>query len=676
LVILATGASARSQVVGGGAPPDSSIHLMMGIDSLLQSLPPGELPVLPDSLRGVPSDSLGRGEEGGPPDEPGLPPTSPGVHPKFQSDTRSSDLRTDISNSLDLSLVYPNTWSLNGQIFYDRGLPRELKRETTEKGLSISSSKRIAERFPLSLSARRNRKLQEQNKGTSSYRQDRWESSSLSAQTSGGWKINSWLGVNGNLSATANQNDTESNRGLRKSTSDGARDYATHMDIEPGELLSLSTGYSGSRGLGSGELLDLRDQLETRRDSVNFRSELKRGKVLSLKFSGGRLENSSERLDFKRDEFNVVLPDSIPIKQKTLDRDWGGNIDLDWTPSDKLNLSMGFVYRQGQRRVTGSRDQDRDDNSEDYTLRLSLRPWESQSVDLTYKDGLDRADQYTSDKTSRKREAQLSSTQNFSSTFKLGLDAYFFLAQDYYANAVKNPLDRDQFKNRFTVTVEGKPFGWLSAENSLAYFLNRDIMIRSSKSISNKDKTTLTWNSKLDYTFFKRFKVSQNMEVKASKDDFVFTPGQNVLSRESTLITTSSLPLYGSIRLDFGHEFKLRQLGSFLPDTSAPGSPETFFLSKRVKTEDFRIGFSKTLLQYLKLSLTEALGREVTYYYTDGREEKVPYGSLSAGLQVHRSFGRAGSLQIDLQHEAKFGKFVRENQRSIWIPTLSIGYNF
>ncbi len=676
-----------------GAAPDSSEHRPTGLDSLLQSIPPGELPEWPDSLPGgeqLPDSLLDEDDDrDGPGGGPEIPMQSLGVHPKFKSDTRSSDRRMDISNSLDLSVTYPTTWNMTGQIFYDRGLPRELSRETTEKGLSVSSSKRLMKRFPLSLDARRNRKLQEQNIGEDNYRRDEWDSSSLSAQTSGGWNLTDWLGINGRLNASANRSDTENNRGLSKSTTDGAKDFAARMDLKPGEIVSFTTGYSGARGTGTGKLLDLRDQLATRRDSLNVRTEVKRGTAFTLSFSGGRQESTSERLDFKRDEVNVVLPDSIPIKEETLLKDWGGNIDVTWKPGAFVDFNLGFSYREGEKRVSNNLTQDKDfaarmdlkpgekdDRSEDLNFRMGLRPWTDQSIDVHLRDSQSFSGQYTSVKTTRLREAQFSSNQSFSKTLKLTLDAYFFLTQDYYANPIKNPQDRDQLKNRYTVTVKGKPFHWLTAENSLAYFLNRDIMIRESKSISNKDKTTLTWNSRLDYNFFERFSISQNMEVKVSKDDFIFTQDKNALDRESTLITSASLPLHGSIRLDVGHEFKLRQLGSFLPDPDVEGNPETFFLSRRVKKEDFRLGFSATLLKYLKFSIKESLGREVTYYYADDSEDKVPYGSLDTGIVYNREFGRAGSLRIDLQHQAKFGKFVREDQRSIWIPTLAIEYNF
>ncbi len=679
LILLALLGQAHAQAGDGKAVPDSTDHLPTGLDSLLSRIPPGEFPMLPDSLQtGAVPDSLERGadedeEESG---QPEFPPGSLGVHPKFKHDTRSTDRRMDIGNSLDFSVSYPTTWNLSGQIFYDRGLPRELKRETTEKGLSISTSKRLARRFPLSLSARRNRKLQEQNIGEENYRRDEWDSSSLAAQTSGGWDITDWLGVNGNVNASANQSNTENNKGLRKATADGSRDFAARMDLKPLEALSFTTGYSGARGTGTGELLDLRDQLETRRDSINVRTEVKQGTSVTLSFAGGLLESTSERLDFKRDDINVVLPDSIPIKERTLNRDWGGNIDFSWTPAAFMDLSMGFSYKEGEKRVSNNESQDKDDISENFDLRLGLRPWKDQSISVHLKNAESYSGQYTSDKTTRTREAQFSSNQSFSRTLKLSLDAYFFLTQDFYSNPSKNPQDRDQLKERYTVTVSGAPFHWLTAENSVAYFLNRDIMIRESKSISNKDGTTLTWNSRLDYNFFDEFSVSQNMEVKVSKDDFVFTEEQNALTRESTLLTSASLPLHGSIRLDIGHEFKLRQLGSFLPDPDVAGNPETFFLSRRVKKEDFRLGFSATLLKYLKFSIKEGLGREVTYYYTDGSEETVPYGSLDTGLVYNRDFLGDGKLTINLQHQAKFGKFVRENQRSLWIPTLSIEYNF
>ena len=669
---LATSALAQAGTGGGG---EGEPFGFSGLDSLLKSIPPDSLPVLPDSLRSQVPDSLADAMEEAGADEFDIP-ASPGVHPKFKSDTRSSERRTDISNSMDLSMVHPSTWILAGRIFYDRGIPRELSRETTDKGLSISSSKRLMDRFPFSLSANRNRKLQEQNKGESTYRRDEWDTSSLSALTSGGWDLTDWLGMNGKLSASANQSDARSNKGLRKKSSDGTRDFAARMDFKPIPSFNFTTGYSGMRGLGTGELLDLRDQVETRRDSLNLRSEIRRGAKFTLSVSGGRQETSNERLDFQRDEFNVVLSDSIPIKEQVLQRDWGGNIDLSWRPAGFMDLSMGFDYEVGEKRARASNFQDRDEWSQNFNLRLGLRPWKNQDIDVTYKDGTNWTDEYTAEKTSYKKEAQLKSSQEFSETLSLVLDAYFFLSQDFYGNIIKNPLDRDQYKNRFTVKVTGQPFSWLSAENSLAYSLSRDIMIRSTKSISNKDKTSLIWNSRLDYTLYSRFKVSQIMEVNVGKDDFVFTEEQNVLDRESTLITSATLPLYGTLRLDLAHEFKLRQLGSFLPDPDTPGNPETFFLSRRVKKEDFRIGFSTTLLKYLKFSVKESLGREVTYYYADGSQDVVPYGSLDSGLAYDRSFGRAGTVRIDLQHQAKFGRFVRENQRSLWIPTLSIEYNF
>nr|MBC8366792.1 hypothetical protein [bacterium] len=248
LILVALVGQAYAQAGGDGkAVPDSTDHAPTGLDSLMQRLPPGEFPMIPDSLQnGAMPDSLERGadedgEESGLPDIPG---GSLGVHPKFRHDTRSTDRRMDISNSLDFSVSYPTTWNLSGQIFYDRGLPRELKRETTEKGLSISSSKRLSRRFPLSLNARRNRKLQEQNIGEENYRRDEWDSSSLSAQTSGGWDITDWLGVNGNVNASANQSNTENNKGLRKATADGARDFAARLDLNPAAALSFTTGYS------------------------------------------------------------------------------------------------------------------------------------------------------------------------------------------------------------------------------------------------------------------------------------------------------------------------------------------------------------------------------------------------------------------------------------------------
>lgn len=625
-----------------------------------------------DSLLGEPADSL----HGLPPGEPITIPASRGVHPRFRSDTRSTDRRIDVNNTMTLGMSFANNWTLSSNIFYKRGIPRGLKRETTEKGFSVSTNKRFLGRFPMSLSVDRNRFRQDQNRGESNYRRDDREKTGVSANATAGWALTDWLGVNGLVVAGVQTNETKNNQGLHKLIENGNRNFAGRVDLKPVDGLKIVAGYSGGRSSGTGALLDLTGQLQSTNDSIQVKLDFKPDAAFTLSISGGELEQSSEMLDFQRDIFNVVLPESIPVKERTVHRNWGGRLSMDWKPVDKIALKVSLSAMSGQKRASTSITKDRDDDSQDLDVKLTLKPWSTQSTDVGYRESNKRIDEYTSDKKNSRREAFLRSTQRLGQEFQLIVDLNLLLSQDFYANPENNPLDRDQIKDRYSLIVKGRVFPWLNTSNTFAYYKGRDIMILSSKSISNKDKTTLSWSSKLDYNFFGRFLVNQRLEVQVSKDDFVFTQEQNSLDRESTLQTKASFPIYRKIKLDIGHEFKLRQMGSFLPDPSVPGHPETFFLSKRVKKEKLTLGISYTFFQYLSFNVREELGREVTYYYSDGSQNLTPYGNMDLGLVYNRKLGEGGKVRIELQHKARSGRFVRENQRSIWIPTLAIEYNF
>ena len=620
---------------------------------------------IPDSLAAA--DSLADAFE--------IPP-SPGVHPVFKSETRSTDTRMGLKNSLALSMGFPSSWILSSRLHFDRELSRTTNRTSTKRGFTVSSSKRILGRIPVSFSASRKRNLQEQNPGESNYRLDEWDLSTLTASSSGGLQFADWLGMNTSLSSGASTNENRNNQGMNRTTFNGNSNLALRMDLKPLEKLKIVSGVTGGVVNGTGTLLDLQDRVQSRNDSIQLKVNYAPGPKLKLSISGGMLGEMSQRLDFQRDIFNVVLPESIPIKEETYQDSWGGRLDFDLKPGKFLNLSLALSTRSSMKRVTNTTDKDKDNRADGLKLSALLRVLPGQTLDMVYKEDHSEDRSFISDRTTMKREVRFLLSQTLNPGFKLSAEAYFFLNQDFYKNSIKNPLDRDQFKNRYTFTVSGRPISWLKADNTLTYQHQRDIMIRAIKSISNKERTTLAWRSNLEYTFFRHYRLKQMLEVKASKEDFVFTQNLNSLNRESTLLSTATIPLFGAITLNLAHEFKLRQLGSFLPDPDVPGHPETFFRSERKKRELFRFGFSYILFPSLKLSCKEELGREVSYEYADASQELTPYGNLDLGILYNRDFGGGGKVRLELVHKAKFGRFVRKNQRSLWIPSLSIEYNF
>ena len=250
------------------------------------------------------------------------------------------------------------------------------------------------------------------------------------------------------------------------------------------------------------------------------------------------------------------------------------------------------------------------------------------------------------------------------------------LSQDFYADKIKNPQDRDQAQTRLSATVEGRPVGWIKAINTIQWYETRDILIQPSRSAGSKDRNTLSWRTKLSYEFLKRYSVNQSYEISVTEEDFIFTKDKNALDREYVLITSSSVPLRGRVALDFKHEFRLREQGAYLPDPAEPGNPKTFFKESRQKKEILTLGLSYAFREYLRISCEDELGREVNYDYADHTEDLSSFGTLRFTVRFNRNLGKTGRLAFDLVHQARFGRFVRENQRSLWLPTLSIEYTF
>jgi len=667
---LAALAPARGAPAGGDAPPDStSGALPDSLGAAAQDSLPG----------GVPADSTGA--EG---DEPAIPQESLGVHPSFESKAKVHDTRVDLTNDMRLSIAYPNTWIVGGSIHYNRQLPRQIKQEKLNTGFKLNTSKRVIGSVPISLLADRSYSLQEQNKGENNYRRDETEKSGVSMSASGAKEFLPWLAGNLRSSVGVNQSVTKNNQGLSRESSDAPRTLAGHLDFDPVDKFKIVTGYVGSARSGPQQLMDTTDDVETTSDSLQVRVSYKPGSRFSIDLSGGQLENSSERLDFLRDQYNLIVTvgdeDSIVVKELTEERKWGGRLDLNFTPWDRFSLKGSVTSQQDEKRVSNSQgrlsNKDRDGDKLNWNLSLLIKPWTGQQLDLSYKTSDNRAVDFAADLKSVKRELLVQTKQTLHDGFSLSGEAFFLLNQDFYADPIKNPQDRDQAQTRLSLSLFGVPLSWIKTDNMLQWYESRDILIQSSRSVGSKDRRTLSWRSNLDYNFFRRFKVTQRYEVNVTEEDFIFTQDKNALDREFVLVTASNIPLYGKVLLNFQHEFRKQELGSFLPDPDVAGNPKTFFRESRLKREFLRLGLSYRYREYLLLSCDEELGREVDFSYLDETQTASSFGTLSFSVKCNKKIGDAGNLDFTLLHQARFGKFVRENQRHLWLPSLSMGYTF
>ena len=651
---------------GGDGTGDEFVSLPL--DSLARAAQ--EMAAQADSA-GAQADSLDL-----PPPPLRIPTSSNGVHPQFKSSTAAGDQRINLNNSMNVNIAYPNTWTVGGDIRYDRTIPRENQQETLNTGYNLNMGKQLIEGVPLRMTASEKYNRSEQNAGTSNYRRDETNDSQMLISTSGGKDLTDWLGANLSTSVSISKVESKNNQGLDRTASNGMRQFASHVDFKPVSGLKVTTGLSGTVSSGTSELVGIRDNVETSNDSLQLKVDYRVGQKLTISLSGGRKSSDAQRLDFLRDQYNIVDPDSIPVKEGTLDNDYGGDLSVSFKPSRKIDFKFGASGSVSERRVTNSTSKDKDGDSQSMDMSLRLIPWSKQSLNFSYKRSAGRTKDFTADREQEKRELFITSDQGLGDTFKFGGEAFFLISQDFYADPQLNPQDRDQLQTRLAMSVDGKVTRWLSASNSLRWTENRDVLVQSERSIGSKDRRILAWATKVDYNFFKRFKLDQSYEVAVTEEDFIFTRDKNVLDRKYVLITKATVPIYKTIRMDFGHEFRKEERGGYLPDPSVAGHPKTFFKEDREKKEYLRLGISYGYREYLNISIREELGRTVEFDYETEEQTFSSFGTLDFSMRFNKRLNEQGNLGFTLDHKARFGKFVRENQRKLWLPTLSIDYNF
>ncbi len=587
------------------------------------------------------------------------------------------DSRVDVSNEMRLSTGFPSTWAVGGRIYYDRTLPRELSREGVRTGFSLDTSRRLLGAIPLALSAERSYQLDEQNKGQPTYRRDIGEMDRVGVVASGARRLTPWLAANMNTAAGASASVASNNQSLDRTSEDLSQQLGGHLDLAPGRGLAVTAGYSGTSVLSAAELNQEQRNIRSTQDSLQLRTEYKPNKRISIGIVGGRLERVAESLDFVRNEYNLVEDSTKLDVVKTRDTGVGGRASLEFAPWDRLNINASLRAQRDERRVAGEflayTTKDKDGEQGELQLQSKIKPWRGLIADVGYKKSEIRSADFTADKRQLNQEFSVKGTQELNRGFKLSGEAFFLLTQELY---VDGKQDRDKAQTRLSGTVSGQAAPWLKASSTLQWFQNQDVLIPSANSVASKDKNSLSWKGDLDYTFRSRYKVSQRCEVSVTEEDFYFTPDKNSLSRDYLLLTSSLIPIAGKMSLDFAHEFRKRESGNYLPDPSDPRGPKVFYRDSRTKTEILRLGMSYAFRDYLRITCDEEIGRDVDFDYRELLQQISTYGTLNFGLSFNQKFGSGGSIDAKLAHRARFGSFVRENQRSLWLPTLSIGYTF
>ena len=602
-----------------------------------------------------------------------IPTESRGVHPAFKGETKVLDKRVDLTNDMSFNVAYPSTWVVGGRIYYNRSLPREQTRESLDTGFSMNTGKQLLGALPLSMNATRSFKREEQNRGEANYRLDESSNERVSINLGGGRQFASWLGANLKTSAGAAGSSNQGNQGLTRSADTLNRSLAGHVDLTPIKGLKLVAGYSGSLADTDSRLNKLRGDIRSSSDSLQLKVEYRHGTMVTFSLQGGRLETLSESLDFERNTYNFVDDSTKVVFDETRELGVGGRVNMELKPWKVLELSGSFSTSQDSRNMKLTDNRNKDSERTALELKTRLRPWSGQVTDVSYKDSETHTDDYSADKRLIAKEFFVKTVQDLSESFQLSGEAFFSLNQNLYADGKQ---DRDQYQTRLSSTVAGAPATWLEASSTVQWFQDRDLLIPAANSVASKDKNTLSWKAQLDYTLFGKYVVMQRYGVSATEEDFYFTADKNALNTEYTLVTNSQVPLGGRIVLDFEHEFRKRESGSFLPDLSHPSAPKTFYRDTRKKTEILKLGLSYGYREYLSVSCRPQVGRDVDYNYQTGKTQVSPSGTLEFGIKFNRKLGDTGSLNASLNHRSRFGSFVRENQRSLWLPTLSIGYTF
>ncbi len=679
--LLATGAGpVRAQSAGEEAPDSLALAIMETFAAQGDTLTLAQA----DSILAL-ADSTQAGADDPDADSPDIPTESLGIHPSFRSETRTIDTRVDITNSLTMNVAYPSTWVVGGEIHFNRSLPRELTRESVDTGFSLNTGRRLRGQFPLNLNASRSFTEDEQNKGMNNYRNDINEVDRLNFSISGGKRLQPWLSVNASTGAGAGQLKNISNQGVDRATHDLNRTLATHLDLEPLTGLKLVLGYSGS-GVDADARMsfqtmvdtvltftEISGNIQTRQDSLQLRLDYDRGTTFKFRFTGGQMDRKAETLDFKRNQYGLV-DDSTKVEiDEILEMAVGAKVDLEFRPASFVELKSSYSTGTEEKRVKIADSRDREADKTAVQMQLKLMPWHGLVTDFSYKGNENHTVDYSADKVQSAKEFFVKGVQKLNESFKLSGEAYFRLAQFVYSDG---SLDRDQAQNRFTGTVAGVPTPWLKASSTVGWFETRDLQIPAAKSISSKDKNTLSWEGDLDFTFFEDYVVTQRYSVSVTEEDFFFTKDKNALNTEYTLITHSKVPLGGRLNLDFEHEFRMRETGRYLPDPLTPGNPKTFFQDSRTKVEKLRLGMSYGYRSYLNVAVRPELGRDVKYNFGSKTSTLSPYGTLEFAIKFTQALGVSGMLDLNLLHRSKFGNFVRESQRSLWLPTLTVSYTF
>ena len=626
-----------------------------------------------DTLSWAQVDSIIAAASGDEDDQPAIPTASLGLHPVFSSDAKAVDTRIEVNNDMRISAGFPSTWTVDGRIYYDRTLPREFTKEGVDKGFTLSTGKRLLGAVPIRLSADRSYKLDEQNKGESNYRRDVTEQQSVGVTASGEHELTGWLTANMLTSARLANTQAQNNQSLDRSSEDLSRQLAGHLDLAPAKGLSITAGYSGL-GIGSSASLnDISMNVGTSQDSLQLRAEYAPSAAVNVKASGGRMERRAESLDFKRNQYGVVDPDSIPVFDVTRDTDVVAKVSVQLKPSDRLSFTGSAGASRDERRVRLEDNKNKAGDSSDFSLYTAFKLWKGFSADASYKQGESHSVDFAADKRQLKREFLTEASQALTKTFVLSGEAYLLLTQDEYADGKQ---DRDKAQTRVSGTVAGDMTPWMGASTTVQYFQNQDVRIPSTNSIASKDRNSLSWRADLDYTFRNKYKVTQRCEVSVTEEDFYFTQDKNALTRDYLLLTSTTLPVSGRIQVKFEHEFRKRETGSYLPDPDVAGHPKTFFKDSRTKTELLRLALGYSFWEYLSLSCDEEVGRDVDFDYRNAEQQVSIYGTLNFSMRFKYALGPSGKVEANLAHRARFGSFVRESQRSLWLPTLSIGYTF
>ncbi len=667
--LQATGAAPARAQGAAEAPADSSMLAAVMAAAAAQG----------DTLTAAQADSMMAAaeqevqEEESAGETPDIPTESLGLRPSFTSDTKTTDTRVELTNKLQLNLAYPSTWTVGGDIHFNRIFPRELSRESEDKGFTLNTGRQVLGKFPLRLDASRSYKKDEQNAGLSSYHRDVKEIDRLNFSISGGKRLTSWLSTNGSTGAGLGKLSNLSNKGVDRENQDLNHNLATHLDLEPIQGFKLVLGYSGQDIDTNASFNTISGRIQTNQDSLRLSVKYDRGDAFSLSFTSGQLDRSSETLDFERNQYGQVPDSTAVVIDNIIEQNLGSSAALEFSPGPFLEFTSSFSTSTEEKRLKIAQSRDRDIEKTNLQMQLRLKPWKGFDAHFSFKDNETHTVDFSADKVQNVSEFFLTGEQALNETFTLSGEAYYRLSQFVYSDGA---LDRDQAQNRYTGTVAGVPTPWLKASSTVGWIEEQDLQIPAAKSISSKDKNTLSWEGDLDFIFFKDYVVSQRYSVSVAEEDYFFTKDKNALNTEYILITSSEVPLGGRLSMDFEHEFRMRETGRYLPDPTAPGNPKTFFQDSRTKVEKLKLGMSYGYRSYLSVAVRPELGRDVKFSFSTKDTTVSPYGALEFAIKFTQSLAGKGNINLNLLHRSKFGSFVRENQRSLWLPTLNVSYTF